>query len=229
MSIRENYESIIETMERACARSGRKPEEVTLCGVSKYVDTDRMQEAYDAGVRLFGENHAQEIVAKKEFFERLHCPVHFIGQLQTNKIKYICGVVSMVESVDRENLLESLEGRYSRSDLETDILVQVNIGEEVQKGGIGEENLFGFCERILGCPHLHLRGLMCVPPAVDPEAARPYFARMRTLFEKVRDVCPGDRIDILSMGMSYDYAIAIEEGATIVRVGTALFGKRDRM
>ena len=135
----------------------------------------------------------------------------------------------MVESVDRENLLESLEGRYSRSDLETDILVQVNIGEEVQKGGIGEENLFGFCERILECPHLHLRGLMCVPPAVDPEAARPYFARMRALFEKVRDVCPGERIDILSMGMSHDYAIAIEEGATIVRVGTALFGKRDRM
>lgn len=228
MSMIERYEDVRARMAAACQKAGRREDEVRLVAVSKYVDTDHMQELADLGVRDFGENHAQEVREKKTFFERNGIYVHFIGQLQTNKIKYICGTASVVESIDRQSLVDALESKCAALDLTTDILLQVNIGDEPQKGGVSVDGLPALLDGVAQAGRLRLRGLMCVPPALDPEAARPYFARMRTLFEQLRCGAVGSNFNVLSMGMSHDFPVAIEEGATEVRVGTALFGARDR-
>ena len=225
MSIRENYESIREQIASACASSGRKQEEITLIAVTKFVPTDRIGAAFDLGITHVGENRAQELTEKLEFFTRHKCDIHFIGQLQTNKVKYIIGRVDLVQSVDRIQLAQELERQAARLDLIQDIRVQVNIGEEPQKGGIGEENLTAFLESMADMPHLRVKGLMCVPPALEAEQARPYFARMRGLWEAAKRI-PGVTMQHLSMGMSGDYEAAIQEGATLIRVGSALFGER---
>ncbi len=229
MSIRENYEIIRERMQAACSRAGRAEDEVRLVAVSKYVETARIQEAVDLGLRDFGENHAQEVREKQTFFEIHTCFVHFIGQLQTNKIKYICGSVGLIESVDRAQLAEALQKRAAAMGICQDVLIQVNIGGEAQKGGAADADLDAFVETVAAYPNLRVRGLMCVPPALTPEETRPYFRRMRALYERARAMHAGLSIDTLSMGMSHDYEVAIEEGATQIRLGTALFGARDRM
>lgn len=228
MSIRENFEKVNEEIAAACTRSGRSAGEVRLMAVSKYVDTDRILEAVEAGARLFGENHAQELKEKKTFFEQHGCEVHFIGQLQTNKIKYVCGFAGMIESVDRENLAQLLQKRAEARGEVQDILIQVNIGEEQQKGGITDADLDCFAESLTELPNLRVRGLMCVPPEVEAEQARKYFRRMRALFEGMRNHGAGSAFDTLSMGMTHDFTVAVEEGATEVRVGTGIFGARDR-
>ena len=224
----KNYEEVSERIARACARSVRKPDEVTLVAVSKYVPTERMQEAYDLGVRTFGENHAQEVHQKQTFFEQPGCGVHFIGHLQTNKLKYVCGSVAIIESLDRVSLLEALRQKQSALGQVADVLIQVNIGDEAQKGGVALTELEPFAEQVANSECIRLRGLMCVPPALSPEETRPYFTRMRALFEKMRATYRELPFDTLSMGMSHDYDVAILEGATEVRVGSALFGARDR-
>lgn len=228
-SIAENIESVREEITAACARAGRNTEEVLLVAVSKYQSVERMQEAAQAGIRVFGENHAQELIEKKTFFEQQGCSVHFIGQLQTNKIKYVCGFVGLIESVDRENLAELLNRRAESQKVVQDILIQVNIGAEVQKGGVTDGDLDCFADLIGSYPALRLRGLMCVPPALDPEEARPYFRRMRKNYERMQSRFDPDVFNTLSMGMSHDFEIAIEEGATQIRVGTRIFGARDKL
>jgi len=228
MSIRENIEKVNEEIAAACARSGRDESEVRLMAVSKYVETERILEAVEAGQRLFGENHAQELKEKKTFFEQHGCDVHFIGHLQTNKIKYVCGFAGMIESVDRENLAQLLQQRAMARATLQDILIQVNIGEEEQKGGITDVDLDYFAEMLAGMPNLRVRGLMCVPPDLEAEKTRLYFRRMRTLFDGMRDKRAFGAFDTLSMGMTHDFAVAVEEGATEVRVGTGIFGARDR-
>ena len=223
-----NYALIRERMEAACRKAGRSVDEVRMLAVSKYVPIARLQEAAEAGVHIFGENHAQELNEKQTFFEHHACEVHFIGQLQTNKLKYVCGSVTLIESVDRQNLLEALERRSASLGVVSDILIQVNIGGEPQKGGVAGEDLGRFADMAAERPHIRMRGLMCVPPALDAERVRPYFARMRGLFERMQSVYDGFPIDTLSMGMSHDYEAAILEGATQVRIGTALFGARDQ-
>jgi pyridoxal phosphate enzyme (YggS family) len=227
-SIAENYEIIRERMGKACAAAGRKTESVALEAVSKYVDVPRLQDAMDLGIRLYGENHAQELTQKKTFFENNEAEVHFIGQLQTNKIKYVCGNVGVVESMDRPALMEALDKRAEQLGICQNVLIQVNIGDEPQKGGILPEELDEFSSRVWERKNLRLRGLMCVPPALEPEETRPYFARMYRLFEQLKMRFPALPIDTLSMGMSHDYDVAIMEGATVVRIGTALFGARDK-
>ncbi|MDO4571851.1 MAG: YggS family pyridoxal phosphate-dependent enzyme [Clostridia bacterium] len=224
--IRRNIESLRARMERACERCGRDPASVRLMAVSKFVETARMAEAIDCGIRLFGENRAQELHEKQTFFENSGCTVHFIGQLQTNKIKYVCGFAETVESVDRLRLAEGLSARARALGCTQGFMIQVNIGGEPQKGGVSDADLVPFAHRALACGQLELRGLMCVPPALEPEAARPYFRRMRGLFEALRAAFPGQPLRELSMGMSHDFETAIEEGATIVRVGTGIFGVR---
>ncbi len=228
MSIRENLERVNDEIASACARSGRNVHDVQLVAVSKYVDTARILEAVEGGARIFGENHAQELKEKKTFFEQHGCDVHFIGHLQTNKIKYVCGSAGLIESVDRENLAELLQKRAQANGLVQDILIQVNIGDEQQKGGITDEDLDSFAEILGDLPNLRVRGLMCVPPAVEAEQARRYFRRMRSLFDSMRAKDAGGAFDTLSMGMTHDFAVAVEEGATEVRVGTGIFGARDR-
>ena len=228
MSIAENLEQVREEIARACQRSGRKADEVTLVAVSKYMDVDKISQAVDAGQRIFGENHAQELIEKKTFFEQRGCLVHFIGHLQTNKIKYVCGFADMIESVDRQSLAGLLQNKAEARDVIQDILIQVNIGEEEQKSGVTDVDLDYFAETFGRFSNLRVRGLMCVPPAVEAEQARRYFQKMRGLFEAMRSKGTFDRFDTLSMGMSHDFTVAIEEGATEVRVGTRIFGTRDK-
>ncbi len=154
--------------------------------------------------------------------------MHFVGQLQTNKIKYVCGFAGLIESVDRGNLAGQINQKAEARAVVQDILIQVNIGAESQKGGITGEDLDSFAEYIAQCANLRLRGLMCVPPAVEAEQARPYFKKMRVLYEKLRERRDPAVFNTLSMGMSHDFTVAIEEGATQVRVGTRIFGARDR-
>lgn len=228
-SMAERIGSVKEEMEKACARAGRRADEVKLVAVSKYQDTERIQEAIDAGLRVFGENHAQELNEKKTFFELHGCSVHFIGQLQTNKIKYVCGFVDLIESVDRQTLASQLNQKAMARGVVQDILIQVNIGAEEQKGGVTDGDLDCFADSLAQLSNLRLRGLMCVPPAVEAEQARPYFRTMRLRYEQLQNRLGLPAFDTLSMGMSHDFPVAIEEGATQVRVGTRIFGARDRL
>ena len=224
MTIAENVEVVRETMRRALERSGSSESEVRLMAVTKFVSTDRIAEAVDAGITLIGENRAQEFTEKLTFYKQRNLEAHFIGQLQTNKVKYICGNADMIQSVDRMPLLEAIANRAAAQGTEQRILFEVNIGREPQKGGFAPEDLMRYAESACAKKGVRLCGLMCVPPAGEPESARPYFRQMRMLFEQLRRSVPS--VDTLSMGMSHDYPIAIEEGATIVRVGTAIFGAR---
>ena len=226
--IARNIAQVREEMTAACHRAGRKPENVALVAVSKYQSVERMAEVVAAGILAFGENHAQELTEKKTFFEQQGCRVHFIGQLQTNKIKYVCGFADLIESVDRENLASQLQQKAETRGIVQDVLIQVNIGAEDQKGGVPDEDLDSFAESFALCANLRLRGLMCVPPAVEAEQARAFFRKMRAHFDRLRAGRNPEVFDTLSMGMSHDYADAIEEGATEVRVGSAIFGARDR-
>ena len=227
--IARNIAQVREEMTAACHRAGRKPENVALVAVSKYQSVERMAEVVAAGILAFGENHAQELTEKKTFFEQHGSQVHFIGQLQTNKIKYVCGFADLIESVDLENLASQLQQKAETRGIVQDVLIQVNIGAEDQKGGVPDEDLDSFAESFALCANLRLRGLMCVPPAVEAEQARAYFQKMRAHFDRLRNGRNPEVFDTLSMGMSHDFAVAIEEGATQVRVGSRIFGARDRM
>ena len=226
--IARNIAEVREEIANACARAGRKTEDAQLIAVSKYQSIERMADAVAAGIRTFGENHAQELNEKKTFFEQHGCRAHFIGQLQTNKIKYVCGFADLIESVDRQNLAQQLQQKAEARDIMQDILIQVNIGAEDQKGGVPDEDLDSFAESLTHFSHLRLRGLMCVPPAVEAEQARVYFRKMRLHFEKLQAQMNPTIFNTLSMGMSHDYTVAIEEGATQVRVGSRIFGVRER-
>ena len=225
MEIRESYELIQEHIASACASCSRKTQEITFVAVTKFVPAERIAEALDLGVTHVGENRAQELTQKLEFFQNRKCDIHFIGQLQTNKVKYIIGRVDLVQSVDRIQLAQELERLAVQRNIVQNILVQVNIGAEPQKGGIDEHNLSEFLHSMSDRPSLRVMGLMCVPPAVEAEQARPYFARMRRLWEASKHI-PGVTMQHLSMGMSGDYTAAIQEGATMIRLGSALFGER---
>lgn len=224
--IAANIENIRARMAKACARSGRGLDEVRLMAVSKFVTEDGIAEAIRAGVTLFGENRAQELRQKQTFFEDHGCEVHFIGQLQTNKIKYVCGTVGTVQSVDRLPLAQALSAHAAALGGVQDVMIQVNIGEEAQKGGIAGDDLGCFMQQITALGGLRIVGLMCVPPALEPEAVRPYYVRMRTHQSLLKERFPDQPIRELSMGMSHDFEVAIEEGATIVRIGTGVFGTR---
>ena len=226
MSIAENVFRVKEAMRSACERSGRPVDSVTLIAVTKFVETQRIAEAVAAGIAEIGENRAQEFTEKLTFYKQNHLRAHFIGQLQTNKVKYICGNADLIQSVDREPLLDAIVAYAQKHGLRQDILIEVNIGREPQKGGVMPEDLDRLAERIAAQDCVRLRGLMCVPPATEKEMVRPYFQRMRQRYEQLQSAYPTLSIDTLSMGMSHDYDVAIEEGATTVRVGTAIFGPR---
>ncbi len=226
--IARNIAQVREEIANACARSDRAVDSVRLVAVSKYQPIERMAEAVAAGVCTFGENHAQELNEKKTFFEQQGCNVHFIGHLQTNKIKYVCDFADLIESVDRPNLAQQLEQKAAAMNVVQDVLIQVNIGAEDQKGGVPDEDLDSFADSFSTFSHLRLRGLMCVPPAVEAQEARAYFRKMRTHFERLGSRFDSKVFDTLSMGMSHDFAVAIEEGATQVRVGSRIFGMRDK-
>lgn len=229
MSIAENITKVRESMAAACQKAGRDEKDVQLIAVTKYVETDRIREAFACGLKTVGENHAQEVRDKLTFYKQQGAELHFIGQLQSNKVKYIIGNARLVQSVDREKLLLDINAHAQKLDIVQGILLQVNIGGEAQKGGAALEDVPYLMELACGLKHIRVEGLMCVPPDVEPEAARPYFARLYELREKLRPLFPEQPLVELSMGMSHDYPEAILEGATMVRVGTAIFGKRNKL
>ena len=229
MSIAENIAEVREKIAAACERAGRSVDDVKLIAVTKYVDTDRIGEAFACGLKTVGENHAQEVRDKLTFYKQQAAELHFIGQLQSNKVKYIIGHARLVQSADREKLLLDMDAQAKKLDVIQPVLLQVNIGGEAQKGGAAIQDVPYLLELACGLKHLKVEGLMCVPPDVDAEAARPYFARLYELKEKLRPMFPEQPLRELSMGMSHDYPQAILEGATMVRVGTAIFGKRNKL
>ena len=228
-SMAENVADIREKMARAALAAGRSPSEVLLCAACKTRTVETVRESAALPIDLFGENHVQELVEKTDAGAYLGKPGHFIGHLQTNKIKKVLGRAALIQSVDSEHLLLALEAAAAKADVHQDILLEVNIGGEASKSGITPEGRFPLLETAALQPHLHVKGLMAIPPVNDndTENRRP-LAAMRTLFEKaaaLRD----DRIamNILSMGMSDDFENAILEGSTLVRIGTAIYGARD--
>lgn len=223
-SIKENLYRVMERIERAALRSGRDPKGIKLVAVSKTVEVDRIREAIEAGASILGENYVQEAKEKIEEIGR-QVAWHFIGHLQTNKAKYAAGLFDMVHSVDGVALAEELNRRAEKIDRRIRILVEVNLSGEVTKFGSEESEVTKLVERILQLKNLSLGGLMTMPPYFDdPEMSRPYYVRLREMKERL--VQKGIPLEELSMGMSNDFEVAIEEGATFVRVGTAIFGPR---
>ena len=224
----ERLKTVEEELRKACEKAGRRREEVTLIAVSKTNPAEAVREAYAAGQLDFGENKAQEMVAKKA-----ECPEdirwHFIGNLQKNKVKYVVGNAVMIHSVSSVPLAAEIERIAAKKELTVSVLAEVNIADEATKHGIGREEAVELVKAIGEMPHLSLKGLMCIaPPVDDPEENRPYFAAMRRLRDEINEMdLPGVHLTELSMGMSGDYAVAAEEGSTFVRVGTALFGARN--
>ena len=229
MSIAENIELVRENMAAACQRAGRDGKDVQLIAVTKYVEAERIGEAFACGLKTVGENHAQEVREKLTFYKQNGAELHFIGQLQSNKVKYIIGNARLIQSADREKLLVDLDAHAKKLDIIQGVLLQVNIGDEAQKGGAELKDVPYLLELACGLKNLRVEGFMCVPPDVEAEAARPYFARLYELREKLRPMFPEQPLGELSMGMSHDYPQDIMEGATMVRVGTAIFGKRNKL
>ena len=228
MTIAGALDEVRSRIAAAAKRSGRSAEDVALLAVSKTVSAARVQEAIDAGQGLFGENRVQEA---KEKIEALGKGVtwHMIGRLQKNKAKAAAGLFHAVESVDSPELAMALERRAAELSKTLSVFIQVKDADEERKSGIGPAEVPRLIETIAGLPHLSLRGLMSIPPWPEkPEDSRPYFARLRRLRDRWDGECcsPGT-LGELSMGMTADYEVAVEEGATLVRVGSAIFGSRD--
>ncbi|MBI2354114.1 MAG: YggS family pyridoxal phosphate-dependent enzyme [Deltaproteobacteria bacterium] len=227
MTIAERLEHIRARIASAAATAGRDPASVRLVAVSKTRPAGDVLAAFQAGQIVFGENYVQELSTKAALVRE---PVewHFIGHLQSNKVKQIAGVVTLVHSVDRLSLAEEIDRQWGRLGRRCDVLVQVNIAGEATKSGTTEEGALQLIRAISRLPHLRVRGVMTMPPFFDdPEAARPYFAELRRLSLLIAaENIPGVEMHELSMGMSGDFEVAIQEGATLVRVGTAIFGER---
>ena len=226
--IKENLENVERRICEACERSGRKREDVTLVAVSKTYDSSCVLEAYDAGAREFGENRVQELTQKQDELKDLDIRWHLIGHLQKNKVKYIIGRTALIHSVDSFELAEMISRKSEAEGIVTDILVEINIGDESSKFGVKPEEALKTVEEMSVLKGIHIRGLMAVAPITDdPENNRKYFRRMRDLAVDIgsKNI---DNVTMyeLSMGMTGDFETAIEEGATIVRIGTAIFGKR---
>lgn len=224
----ENYEKVVENVKKACERSGRNFQDVTIIAVSKTKPLSDVEELLAHGITEFGENKVQEMVDK---YEHVSKPVnwHLIGHLQTNKVKYIVDKACLIHSVDSVHLAKEIEKEAAKKDVIVKVLIEVNIAQEESKFGIREDEVYSLIDAIKDMPHVHVMGLMTIAPFVDnPEENRVYFRKMHQLLLDIKSKCI-DNIDmnVLSMGMTNDYEIAVEEGATMIRVGTAIFGARN--
>ncbi len=226
--LEKNLEYVEEKIQEACRRSGRSRSDVTLVAVSKTKPVETLKDAYDLGVRVFGENKVQELTEKYGALPKdIHW--HMIGHLQRNKVKYIIDKAELIHSVDSVRLAEAIEKEAARRGLTANILIEVNVAGEESKFGIAPKELDSFVEKVENLPHIQVKGLMTIAPFVaDPEDNRPVFADLRKLSVDIaRKNAHNINMSVLSMGMTNDYQVAIEEGATIVRVGTGIFGARD--
>jgi PLP dependent protein len=228
VSIAENLTMIRQRIADAALRAGRDPGAVRLVAVSKTKPAAAIAEALECGQVIFGENYVQELVAKTaELPEGISW--HFIGNLQSNKVRQIAGLVDMIHSVDRISLAKEIDRQWGALGKCCDVLIEVNISSEATKGGTSSSELLGLVREVAGLTNLRVRGLMTMPPFFDdPEAARPYFRALRELAGEIEAAgIAGVEMRELSMGMSGDFEAAIAEGATLVRVGSALFGERE--
>ncbi|WP_461359242.1 YggS family pyridoxal phosphate-dependent enzyme [Candidatus Darwinibacter acetoxidans] len=224
MGIRENLASVQARIREAALRSGRAESEIRLLGVTKYASDDEVRELMAAGLLLLGENRMQSARRRVELFPEAEW--HFIGSLQTNKVRY-CRPFALIHSLDRWPLAEALNARAERWGKRQDVLIQVNVSGEQTKSGLTPEEVPGFARRVLlECPQLQVRGLMTMAPLAPPEEVRPVFRETRLLYERLQKEL-GVQWDTLSMGMTNDFEVAIEEGATLVRIGSALFAKEE--
>ncbi len=225
--LKRNLEQVWSRIEKAKERSGRK-DNILLVAVSKTKPVELIQMALELGQFDFGENYAQELRDKSRQIPDPRIRWHFIGTLQRNKVKYLIGKVVLIHSVDSLALLEEIEKRAGKAEVKMPILLEVKLSPEESKAGVGVERLRSLVESALQKPHIKLQGLMTMPPYFpDPQQARPYYVHLRELRDKLEGEL-GIKLPQLSMGMSNDFEVAIEEGATIVRVGTAIFGEREQ-
>ena len=223
----ENYKEITKNIAAAAEKSGRKYEDITLLAATKTVNIDVINHAIKSGIEFIGENRVQEFLSKYESL--LPVNRHFIGHLQTNKVKDIIDKVSLIHSVDSYRLAEEISRQAVKKGKTVNILLEVNIGNEQSKSGFCYDEVPAAIEKIVKLEGLKVKGLMAIPPICEkPEQNRPYFAKMKKLFIDIGNKkIDNSSMDILSMGMSDDYEVAIEEGANMVRLGTALFGRRN--
>ena len=230
MSISDNVRLVKQNIAAAAAKAGVPPESIMLCAATKMNDADRVREAISAGVDICGENRVQELLEKYGQGAYDGCPLHFIGVLQKNKVRHVVGKAELIHSVDSLPLAAEISKRAAALGIVQDILIEVNIGAEPAKSGVMPSELEEIIDKISHFDHLRVLGLMAIPPVCsEPEENRIYFRQMKQLFIDIgrkkydnSSVC----MKILSMGMSSDYEVAIEEGANLVRVGTAIFGAR---
>ena len=228
MRIRENVAQVQERIAVACQRSGRRQEDVTLVAISKTFPPESIREAYEAGLRDFGENRVQEAKAKRPLLADLRITWHLVGHLQANKAKAARELFHWVHSVDSFRLAQKLDQAAASCGGRLPVLLEVNLGGEESKAGVGEPVIIQLAEQIGQLATLEVRGLMVIPPFFeDAEQVRPYFQRLRELAHQIdsRNIAHV-AMQELSMGMSHDFEVAIEEGATLIRVGTAIFGSR---
>lgn len=222
----KNFAAVNKKLNAALEKSGRERKEVTLLAATKTVDVDTINYAVSKGIDYIGENKVQELLLKNSGITECHR--HFIGHLQTNKVKDIINLVEMIESVDSLKLAKEISKQACKAGVEMDILLEVNIGSEESKWGFTVDNTEEAVREISKLPNIHIKGLMAIPPICETEdEIREYFRRMYKLFVDIRlkNIDNGS-MDVLSMGMSDDFGIAVEEGATLIRVGSALFGRR---
>lgn len=226
--LKENLTKVEENIQKACDKAGRKRSEVTLIAVSKTKPVEMLQEIYNEGIREFGENKVQEMCEKMELMPQ-DIKWNMIGHLQTNKVKYIIGKTSLIHSVDSLKLAEEIQKQAVKHDVTADILVEVNIANEKSKFGISKDETIQMVRNIAKLDHLKIKGLMTIAPFVEnPEDNRLYFREIKQLSVDINNQnIDNVSMDVLSMGMTGDYMVAIEEGATMVRVGTGIFGERN--
>ncbi len=223
----ENFKEIVENIKTAALKSGRTPKEIMLLAATKTVDVAVINHAINKGIEYIGENRVQEFLSKYEYYNPVN--MHFIGHLQTNKVKDIIDKVSLIHSVDSYRLAEEISRHAVKREIKMDILLEINIGDEQSKSGFCYDETLDAVQKISKLEGIRIKGLMAIPPICEnPEQNRPYFAKMRKLFIDIGSKkIDNSSMDILSMGMSDDYMVAIEEGANMVRLGTALFGRRN--
>ena len=229
MSIAENVAVIKDNIVKAALAAGRDPKEILLCAATKTNGADAVRQAIAAGVDCCGENRVQELTAKLAENAYEGAPVHFIGRLQTNKVRQVVGKVSLIHSADRMKLLYAIDEEAARQGIVQDVLLQINIGQEESKGGFSQEEIMEYLPEIANFSNIRVKGLMAIPPICDNSAGNDkFFQKMYNLGVDIGEKKYDNvSVDILSMGMSDDYVSAIRWGSTMIRIGTAIFGARN--
>lgn len=228
MSIKENYDEILKRIDTTCKKIGRNPKDIKVIAVSKTVDSDRAREAIEAGIENLGENRVQELTKKYQELEDIDVKWHMIGHLQKNKVKYIIDKTELIHSVESLSLAEEINKRAGQNNLIANVLIELNIGEEESKFGIREDQVYDFIKSMEVFENIKVMGLMTVAPFCEnPEDVRWVFKKMKNIYDEVSTMnYKNTEMKYLSMGMTNDFEVAIEEGSNIIRIGTAIFGAR---